>query len=488
MSGFVLTKSPFPQEVIKAINIVSRKLHADCWLVGGTVRDWLLERQPKDIDITVSISAFKFSKTLITELGKGTLVPLGTDDEEACRVVLGGFDVDISSFRGPAKSIEEDLRLRDFTLNALGLPFVCLTGQEVKLIDPLDGAEDIAEKVLTDCPDAFVNDPLRILRGYRFQATLGFSFSTGVEERISDHLKLFQNVASERVAAELDIIVGSSEGADVCRAMYESGLLQEILPELTAGAGLEQPGFHHLDVMHHAITTLEKVLFLLNSEVEISFLGEEELRQVRDSEMKTILCWAALLHDIGKPVCHGFRESDSRVTFYNHDEVGSDLVDNIGRRLRWSNDRRESVKKLVRMHMHPFHLCTVQQKGEITKKAALKLYRRAKELLVPLFILAMADSMASEGVEKPSTMEEDLASLFRIVMKYYREYIIPVVEGEKLLTGKDLIATFNLAPGPVIGKILNNLQEAQVADGVASRDEALVWVAEYIKKQTNIAQ
>ncbi len=479
----VLVKNLFPDRVVGAVNTVAGKLQAECWLVGGAVRDCLLGQHPGDLDITVNISAFRFAQRLIEELGRCALVPLGTEDEEACRVVWQGLDIDIASLRGAAGTIEEDLLLRDFTINAMALPFVALTGQGVDLIDPLGGAQDLQEKILKDCPDAFINDPLRILRGYRLQACLGFQFSPGIEHKIVSHLHLLKGVASERISAELDIIVGSMNGAELFRNMYKTGLLQEVLPELAAGARLEQPGFHHLDVMHHSITALEKVLFLLDDESKKFFLEGRELESFYGKDTKLIICWAALLHDIGKPLCRGRRESDGRVTFYNHDQVGGELVEQLGRRLRWSNDRREGVKKLVQMHMYPFHLCTVQQKGEVTKKAALKLYRRAKELLVPLFILAMADSLASEGADKPNSMEDQLVELYRIVMKYYRECIVPVIDGEKLLTGKDLIATFNLVPGPKIGEVLKRLQEAQVAEGVASREEALVWVAEYIKKE-----
>lgn len=471
----------FPKQVVQAILKVCALLEANCWIVGGTVRDLLLDLSPKDLDMTVDVSAELFCKGVVRQLTEGTIVPLGTDDEEACRVVWRGFEVDISSFRRGAKRIEDDMSLRDFTINSLAielLPDFCLD----TIIDPLGGQKDLAIGRLKDCPDAFSNDPLRILRGYRMQAKYGFSFAEGVEEKIVQHKSLLQQVAAERISVELDLILKTRCAADILKKMDQAGLLQILLPEIVQGKGVKQPGFHHLDVFEHCLTALERVIELLESPAEKSFLGAEEFGLVSSPEMRLTLCWAALLHDVGKPPCRGFRESDNRVTFYNHDQVGCDIVERIGERLRWSNDRKTAVGSLVRMHMHPFHLCTVRQKGELSKKAALKLYRRAEELLFPLFVLAMSDSLASEGVEKPEGMENELTELYQIVLRYYKEYILPVVDGEKLLTGKDLITTFELASGPFIGEILKKLQEAQVEGEVSTREGALLWAEEYIEK------
>lgn len=482
---YTLSQKIVPPKVIQAVHIVCDKLQANCWMVGGAVRDLLLGLTPKDLDMTVNVSAELFCKMMVRELGEGTLVQLGTEDEEACRVVWRGFEVDISSFRRGAKTIEEDMCLRDFTINSLALPLKKLSWAADEIIDPLGGQEDLKVSRLQDCPDAFSSDPLRILRGYRMLAKYGFIFAEGVEKRIIQQKNLLKKVALERICVELDLILLSSSAADIFREMDKVGLLDILLPELVAGKNVEQPGFHHLDVFNHSLTALEKITDLLNPLSEKAFLGEEEFALVCLPSMRLKLCWAALLHDIGKPPCRGVRESDNRVTFYNHDQVGAEVVEKIGTRLRWSNDRRIAVQNLVRMHMHPFHLCTERQKGEVSKKAALKLYRRAEDLLIPLFVLAMSDSLASEGEEKPSGMENELKELYEIVVTYYKEYILPVVGGEKLLTGKDLIATFNLVSGPFIGEVLTAMQEAQVEGDISTRQEAFAWVEEYIKKNQN---
>lgn len=480
--SYTLPQNIVPQKVLHTILVICEKLQASCWIVGGTVRDMLLGLTPKDLDMTVSISAELFCKSMMRELGEGTLVSLGTENEEACRVVWHGFEVDVSSFRRGAQSIEDDMRLRDFTINSLALPLDKFSWEADEIIDPLYGREDLASRKIQDCPDAFVNDPLRILRGYRMQAKYGFVFAQGVEKRMSLYKELLQQVASERISAELDMILGSSSAAEIFRRMDQVGLLETVLPELVLGKGIEQPGCHHLDVFNHSVTALEKMIDLLDSFLEQSFFAEEEFALVSSSSMRLKLCWAALLHDVGKPSCKGVRESDKRVTFYNHDQAGGRIVEKIAKRLRWSNDRKVVVQSLVCMHMYPFHLCTVLKKGEMSKKVALKLYRRTEDLLCPLFVLAMSDSLASEGVEKTTGMENELKELYKIIEAYYKEDILPVVDGEKLLTGKDLIATFKLPSGPFIGEVLRALQDAQVEGDISTRQEALAWTEEYIKK------
>ncbi|MGW8195333.1 MAG: HDIG domain-containing metalloprotein, partial [Desulforhopalus sp.] len=196
------------------------------------------------------------------------------------------------------------------------------------------------------------------------------------------------------------------------------------------------------------------------------------------------LKWAALLHDIGKPVTREVRpDKNGRVTFYRHDEVGRDLSKRVADRLKWSKVARTRTAELIGMHMHPFHLCNVQRKEKISRMAALKLCQRAGKELPGLFLLAMADSLAGKGEQKPVRMEEELADLFAMVEQIYAQHIEPVLRGPRLVTGTDLIDRFGLVPGPLFKELLSGLETAQVEGAVVDRPAALDWVEEFLRRK-----
>ncbi len=476
----------YPSALFPALSRLSEKRKQEFYLVGGTLRDWLLGRVPGDVDLTVSQGAVTCCKELITELGSGTFVPLGREEEDAGRVVWKGLTIDFSSFRQGARSLEEDLRLRDFTINSMGIELSVLRDASLplKLIISLSALADLENKVLRTFPGAFQADPLRMLRGFRLSATLGFTLEAGSRAGIEENRHLIKKVASERISHELDLIMASGRAYSVISEMAASGLLFLIIPELERGVGMRQPGFHHLDVFHHSLAALKYMEKIIASP-DSYYPGCHG--QIRDylsrPKIRKKLKWAALLHDLGKPETMDIREDKGgRITFYNHDQKGMSLVRELGRQLKWSNEAREGVASLVAMHMHPFHLCNVRRKDGISKKACLKLSKRAGDDLVGLFLLAMADSLAGKGEETPEKMEEELVQLFCKVLDIYTMHVEPTLKNPGLLSGQDLIDSFSLEPGPLFTRILNELQEAQVEGEVKDRDEALVWLAGYLER------
>ena len=267
--------------------------------------------------------------------------------------------------------------------------------------------------------------------------------------------------------------------------MGETGLLRWLLPELYLGEGVEQPEFHHLDVFDHCFLALQMMETII-AEPDRFFPGhgEQIIRYLKEERVVRCLKWAALMHDIGKPATKEIRaDKDGRVTFYRHDEVGRELFKQFADRLKWSRADTELVGGLIGMHMHPFHLCNVQREDRISKRAALKLCRRAENALTGLFLLAMSDSLASQGEKKPERMEEELLALFATVRKMYEENIAPVLLGPRLLTGKDLMEKCKLAPGPLFSEILDELETARVEGKVVDRETAFAWVNDYLQEK-----
>lgn len=477
----------YPERLIKALLEFSPPCGGPVHLAGGTVRDWLSGRVAADLDLVVRSGAEDCSRLLRSALGGGTLVQLGEREDDVARLVWKGLTVDFTGFRGDAQGIEDDLRLRDFTINAMAVRLADLTDTEgeIVLIDPLGGLDDLREGRLQVCGHAFADDPLRLLRGYRLRALLNLSFSNDTMAALKACGHLITKAAAERIGHELDLIMESDQAQEAFKDMAESAILWHILPELQAGAGLQQPGFHHLDVFQHSLAALACMEEILRHpgryfpDMERILSGYIALRG-----KKKKLKWAALLHDIGKPFAKGEHSRQrGRVTFYNHDLIGKNILLTLARRLRWSNEMSGEAGMLVELHMHPFHLCNVRRTSAVSRRACLKIWKKAGDDLPGLFLLAMADSLACQGEQKPEGMEEELAALYRELQQTIDSVVKPVTSGARLITGNDLKERFNLSPGPAFATILAALELARVEGHVRSREEALDWVGRFVQQE-----
>jgi poly(A) polymerase len=474
----------YPSRLLQALEEAAGRDGIGLHVVGGTVRDMLLAKHPGDLDIALVKGAIPFVHTVISILGGGSFVDLSGPDDEGARLVWQGTQVDVADYRKDASTIEEDLQLRDFTINSMAIPFETLsgTGAEPFLLDPAGGSADLRDGVLRHLPSSFADDPVRMVRGFRFQATMGFSMDRATVFAVKKSCSLIGRVAPERIRYELELIFASCRTTAAVKKMHDAGLLKELLPELYRGRGVAQPRFHHLDVFDHNIFTLEMMEELINSPGKYFPEGEEKIKEyLRDKRVIRGLKWAALLHDIGKPETRGESEKEKgRVTYYGHDEAGKKLFSDFANRMRWSGKETDFVASLISMHMHPFHLCNNARTGGVTKRAALKLCKRARDRLPALFLLAMADSLAGQGEEKPVEMEQEIATLFEEVLKVYGESIKPVLKGKRLLSGSDLIEQFGLVPGPFFSTILDGLELAMVEGVVKDRDSAVDWVEAFL--------
>jgi poly(A) polymerase len=482
LAATVLTQDwlqTYPKELRLALGQVVQRNGQSMYVAGGPVRDWLLGREAKDLDFTVPNGAVLCAREVSSLLG-GTFVLLDAM-EDVARVVWQGFTLDFSGFRNHSITIEEDLGQRDFTINAMAVPLAPVTGTLASLtvIDPLGGLADLAQKLIrTPAVANLLADPLRLLRAYRFAATLGFTIESHTEAAIAAHGELLTEAAMERVAYELGLIMASARAWQTISRMAQGGLLWVVFPELVAGRGLAQPVSHHLDVFEHSLEALRRLeKILLEPEGYFPGLGGLFL-DVAQGKPAALLKWAALFHDLGKPETH--RLIADKITFYNHDQAGAAIFEAIAERLHWPKDDRNRVARLIALHMWPFHLSNARLRTGISRKACLRLVKAVGDDLAGLFLLAMADSLAGQGVGKPEGMEENLAALLCEVHGVYEEYIQPVFASPPLVTGHDLIAVFALEPGPAFKQILDGLVVAQVEGLVADREQALAWVKMFL--------
>lgn len=475
----------FPEHIIQVICRIAESRKHPVFLVGGIIRDYLLGRQSYDLDLIVPKDSESFCRGLIAELGTGAFVSLaGKKEEDAARVVVADLTIDVSGFRGEKQSLEEDLLLRDFALNAMAADLLELVeSQETPLIDPSYGLVDLKKKKLSFLPGAIDDDPLRMLRGFRMQARFGFALDETGKKEIAQKKHQIHRVSWERRVAELNMILASDNGAKEFREMAEVGILQELFPELACCIGVEQPDFHHLDVFDHCLEALQCMeQIIVHPESYFTGFVDDIKVYVRPQHIRVRLKWAALFHDLGKASTKAEHANEKgRVTFHQHDFVGSKMVGEIGGRIRFSRDDTKMITDLVNQHMHPFHLSNLYRENRLSTKAVVRMARKAQNHLVGLFLLAMSDSLASHGRLKPETMENEIDGLFQQVYSQYISTIVPVQKSEKFLDGNDLINEFHLAPGPVFRQILDELELAVIEKKVQNREQAVSWVEHYIK-------
>lgn len=482
-----------PERLLRSLADISRRRRATVFFSGGVVRDWLLARGPADVDITVPGEALAFAADLARMLG-AAYVPL-SPAEGVARVVWngGGVTIDVGQFREGTTTIEDDLRRRDFTANAMAVAFDPV-GQSLVdgglLIDPLAGFYDLRDGLIRQThAHALVADPLRLLRAYRFQAIFDWGVEPGTKRAIAEFAPLIGQVSGERIAYELDTIFGCEQSHVVIQEMVETELLFHIFPELKPGVGLLQPSSHHLDVFGHSLDTLRQIerimpdpqlFFDLGVNVQQSADWHHDMQEyLRTPRQKIRLKYAALLHDLGKTLTCA--EKEGRITFYNHDEAGVLLLKGIAARLRWSHEDSCRISQLVEQHMWPFHLHNAKTRTGITPKAVLKLVKAAGDDLLGLFLLVMADSLAGQGPGKPEGMEEAVAALFAEVYQTYLARLKPIL-AKPLLTGYDLIESLHLTPGPFFKEILEALLEERAAQPEMDKAQALEWARDYVAR------
>lgn len=416
-----------------------RRQGHESYFAGGFVRDLLLGRTVSDIDIATAarpeqIQAL-FERTLAVGKQFGVIIVLESDipfEVTTFRKESGYLDGRHPSqvtFTEPS----QDARRRDFTVNAL-----FLDPEENRVIDYVGGRADLSQKLIRcvgQAAERFQEDKLRILRAVRFAAQLNFEIEEETWKQIKSLAPRLLQVSWERIRDELLKILTGPDPARGLDLMSEGGILEVILPEVEAMHGVEQPPRFHPegDVWEHT-----RLMFQLAGPLD------------------PVLAVAALLHDVGKPVTFTVRD---RIRFDGHAEIGAEMAEQIGRRLRLSRDQIEEVSDLVRNHLRFIH---VQEMRESTLKRFLR-----KENFDRHLELHRLDCLACHG---------DLSS-YEFCRKKLEEFSREKMKPAPLIGGHDLIA-LGLQPGPIFSRILTRLEDLQLEGHLGNREEALKWVRE----------
>ncbi|MBI4767421.1 MAG: HD domain-containing protein [Deltaproteobacteria bacterium] len=460
------------QPEFRQLLTISREVEAEIFLIGGLVRDRLLEKDTQDVDITLSRESLRVARIFADRTG-GSFVLLRTEGELG-RVVLRGRTFDFAKFRGP--DLEADLRGRDFTVNAIALSLAqAFREREWVPYDPLNGIQDLRNRVLRmAAADCFEKDPLRMLRAFRFSAQLGLTIDPLTGRVIEKYASSLTQSAPERIHYEWQLLLSQPASFLSLQALERSGLLKVLLPEMEGLKGIEQDRYHHLDVYQHSLLTYHCLEDLIQKVILLPEDLERETASFLKEDIKTAwLKWAALLHDLGKAVT-GVQKKGHK-TFYGHAGSSQNLFGPIADRYRVSTREKIFIERMIGWHMRPLVLVQELIRKTLTRRALIHLVREIGDELNGIFLLTLADSLAAQGKEKPKDLEDRLKELWRRALFTRDEIIRPLEIIPPLVSGNDLIA-LGMKPGPVFKTVLSEIQEEQLEGRISEREQALEWV------------
>jgi poly(A) polymerase len=454
-------------QLLVAVGNVAEKSNVKAFVVGGFVRDQLLGRESKDVDIVVLGDGIEFANRFAKFLGKGKVITydrFGTAMLELSGSSLDGGVEKIEFVTARKESyakdsrkpdvevgtLEEDLSRRDFTINAIA---ASVTGDRLgELVDPFGGRGDLERRVIRtplDPDRTFDDDPLRLLRAIRFAAQLSFVIEAKVLAAITRRKERLSIVSQERITDEFLKILGSPKPSVGFKLMYDTGVMRIVFPEIADMAGVEQRDeYHHKDVFLHTLRVVDNI-------AEMS--GNLWLRFV------------ALVHDIAKPRTKAFREGIGW-TFHGHDEIGARMMRGIFQRMRLPFDQLEYVEKLVRLHLRP--MAVVDQ--TVTDSAVRRLLFESGEEIDDLMVLCRADITS----KNPQLVQQFMRN-YDIVSKKMKE----VEEKDRLrafqppVRGDEIMQVCGLERGPLVGKLKKMIEEA-ILDGIIpnEHDAALEYL------------
>jgi poly(A) polymerase len=447
-------------EILKRIGAVADRDSIDAYVVGGYVRDFLLGREVKDTDIVVIGSGVEFAKKVAKDFGKTNLVlfeNFGTAmlplDDRKLEFVGARKESYRRNSRKPlveVGTLRDDLSRRDFTVNAMAASLNEKSFGEI--VDPFDCESDLRKKLLRTPLDpkvTFDDDPLRIIRAMRFASQLGFTIEPDVMKAAGKMAKRLAIVSQERISDEFLKIISSPQPSIGLQLMYDSGVMQVVLPEVAQLAGVDQrQDYHHKDVFKHTLQVVDKVA------VESDNVW---------------LRMTALLHDIGKPKTKAFKP-EIGWTFHGHEDLGARMAKRIFSRMRFPLEHLPYIEKLIRFHLRPQALVD----DVVTDSAVRRLMFETGNDIDDLMLLCRADITS-----KNQRLIEQVKQNYDLVMKK----MVEVEEKDRIrnwqppLRGEEIISVCGLTEGPMVGVLKDKITDA-ILDGVIpnEHDAALQYL------------
>ncbi|MDW8067133.1 MAG: HD domain-containing protein [Aquificaceae bacterium] len=470
---------------------------AYCFIVGGWVRDRLLGEPVGyhiDVDLLVDCDPREVAKKLAERIGasyfefekKGIFIKRPTIATVVLRLPPYKYRFDFAQIKGKnlEKALVEDLLSRDFTANAMAVSIddvLSIGAKQTLIYDPAHGVEDLEQGLLRPVSlDNLEEDPVRILRGFRLAVEKGLQLTEDFYHFVEKKAHLLKKSPPERITLELFKILRHTESSKVLRDLYKHGVLQVLFPDTARWKEVKDQGEHHIYALEEHVFKVLEALELVIRERD-RYLPAELLENLGKMEVygefsdMELLKLSALFHDLAKP--HTFEIREGKVTFYNHDKLGAELVKEYGKHYRWGEEATKFVSKMVREHLRPFYLRESLSKGQLTDRGRANFWKECEDIAPHLFLHAIADALGSgdQEIEIKRLLEtiHDLVS--------YRRDKLSKLSVKPLLDGEEIMRMLGIGPGPLVGKIKKALEDAQLEGKVSTKEEAVEFVKEYFR-------
>lgn len=459
-------------EKIKNDDILSKIITSfdnEIYLVGGTVRDFYLGNESVDRDIIVMDEDARVFALKLAEFFDATFVPL--DEENKIYRLVMSDKINYIDITNPIEnSLEKDLMRRDLTINAIAVNI-----RSSEIVDISGGVTDIKNGCINYVNELnFVDDPLRLLRVYRFQAMYGFELAPETISAVCRYSDLIHKPAAERINYELMKLFNGEFAHVALENMNKTWILEEIFPIVKELKQVPPNSHHHLDLFHHSIETVKQVQNLYNAS---SDEVKEHLNKIEFGGFSRLahLKLAAFLHDIGKFSTWTIEEGKHR--FIKHDDVGAKMSLKILKDLHFSNKQADYISSMIKYHIYPSHVMTSPQ---ITEKIMMRYVRKMDKNSIDAVILAQADRLSARGPEITDEIVERNISSLNMLLRFYLEARETLKPLPKLLTGDEVMTLLNIKPSRKLGEIMNALHEAQISGDVTSREHAVDFVKKLV--------
>lgn len=436
-----------PKEILNFLKSFKNKNY---FFVGGFVRDVLLGKNEfEDYDVLLITENFE------KELSNLKVKPIIVNDRfNTLRFFIDGKQIDISF----AKSLNEDLKRRDFTINSIAMD------KNGNVIDPYKFKKDLEKKIIkVTNQNSFKDDPLRILRAFRFKYKLDLKFSKGIKKLILENKDLLKNTAKERISFELKTILSYENGENIFKDLKDYLILETIFPDIEKTKNFVHKKFKSRYLLNHLINTVSAVKTISKQDVP-----DDWKFYLKKYYFEVYL--AAFLHDIKKP--ESFKILKKRQTFFNHDLLSSIYVEKVLKEsLKLSNDETKRIQKIVKYHMRPHYLLNSKN---LTEKAFYKILKENREDLEGLFIVSMADQLSSEGI-----FDERYIKLYKDIKLFEKALKDKEIN---FITGKDILKRFKIKPGPIVGKLIKEGNYFAIKNSITDKEKILSYLEKKFEK------
>lgn len=440
----------------------------EIYVVGGTVRDFLMGKISYDRDLIVVDEDAKSFSQKVAEFFDGVFIPLD-EENKIYRIVLKDKKNFLDITNPIGGNLEEDIMRRDITINAIAVNIK--TGEIPSFCE--FGIQDLQNKIIREIKEEnFNDDPLRMLRVYRFYANLGFEISPELLNITKKHASLINKPAKERIEYELMKLFDGEFAAQALLKMDESEILEIIFPFVKELKQVPPNLHHHLDLFNHSIETVNQVqMFYEISPKEV----QEHLKKVDFGGFSRLahLKLAALMHDIGKFSTWTIEPDTGRHRFIKHEDVGAKLAIPILKKMCFSNKQIDYISYIIKKHMYP---TAVVSAPELNDKVMMRYVRKSADNAIDTIIIAKADRVSAQGPEITKELVEENITLLDKLLQFYlntKETLTPL---PKLIDGREVMSILNIKPSPILGKILNELHEAQISGDILTKDDAVRFI------------